>query len=567
MTDEEFKAAIAEFKSNHAEEGSLVHAAKGSTWKNHKYIRIENGRYIYPGDEKSSSNATSTALKSLQNSPAAKKAEAEARNEGRKTEQMIKDVREAATDRADKWNDRARAIENGTNTKKQDKELNKAVDKHENLTEELAKRGVTASDYTKKEFDEAAARSKEHEAKQVENTARKEAHEAQYKAQKEAEFKNEVQRLTDSYARSLASTYGNTKEHDKMIKEIGKAQKDLQKKYEENGFSKEEAETKAYEWMIKVGEEAAKWDKSDYNPNTRQVSRQEEGEAKREGHAATEVAKSAAGKAATAVSDAAKDVKKKISGWFKHGEGIEDPKDFYAAVYDYKQSHASSRVPTLEHHGILGQKWGIRRYQNPDGTLTKLGKKRYSKDFYQEVLTNKPERGSVLNNATSREHIANKIDNDFSKEMIELNDKYGRMAKAAKEADDIYDRIWKKSSKEAYDETIKYLNKVDPNYMEEIIRLNNGSTKNLDNFHDFRKTFEGVHDQVIQRYEQESDYKQYSKKYQEFKDAVDDYYNSVGELTSQIIDRYGNKKINGYKLSDEVSGVIKGISTQKYYKR
>lgn len=31
----------------------------------------------------------------------------------------------------------------------------------------------------------------------------------------------------------------------------------------------------------------------------------------------------------------------------------------------------------LAHHGILGQKWGVRRFVNKDGTLTEEGKRRY----------------------------------------------------------------------------------------------------------------------------------------------------------------------------------------------
>lgn len=34
----------------------------------------------------------------------------------------------------------------------------------------------------------------------------------------------------------------------------------------------------------------------------------------------------------------------------------------------------------LEHHGIKGQKWGVRRYQNKDGSYTDIGRKRYKNE-------------------------------------------------------------------------------------------------------------------------------------------------------------------------------------------
>lgn len=39
---------------------------------------------------------------------------------------------------------------------------------------------------------------------------------------------------------------------------------------------------------------------------------------------------------------------------------------------------------TLQHWGIKGMKWGVRRYQNKDGTLTALGKKRMYREMFDD---------------------------------------------------------------------------------------------------------------------------------------------------------------------------------------
>ena len=78
----------------------------------------------------------------------------------------------------------------------------------------------------------------------------------------------------------------------------------------------------------------------------------------------------------------------------------------------------------LYHHGIKGMKWGIRRYQNEDGTLTNAGKKRQEKyDKKAQKYYDKAERYQTkIESISVKNHSSRKVNKLEKKKKKALRD-------------------------------------------------------------------------------------------------------------------------------------------------
>lgn len=111
----------------------------------------------------------------------------------------------------------------------------------------------------------------------------------------------------------------------------------------------------------------------------------------------------------------------------------------------------------LFHWGVKGMRWGVRRYQNKDGTLTKAGQKRYNKEMEKLKAEEK-----ILKNKQRTQAKLGKLDSK-KQELEELRKAVGDSKKSDKTKTDTGEtKPTKKKLKDMSDEELRsVINRID----------------------------------------------------------------------------------------------------------
>lgn len=249
--------------------------------------------------------------------------------------------------------------------------------------------------------------------------------------------------------------------------------------------------------------------------------------------------------------------------------------------------HGDTDCEVLCHFGIRGMHHGVRRWQYPDGSLTPEGYIHYGYKKRDGSISDKGQKQNLDSvkktykyvyghpytvSDECKKTIQNAIDNGITdnhkKQLKAANDKFSN---EFRETPDFYDsKEAKKAHDTAYKNTIEYFKKEDPGYLKDIIKNNDGSTSNLDAFHDFRKTYEGFDDEELIKAEEDwnSKHKNYVNDSKKNDELLDNIKKTQKSIIKDIFGSNANKRLRPLdKYSPTYTDIINwNVNWDKYYK-
>lgn len=335
----------------------LAHyGVKGMKWKNHIYTSIVGGEYIY------STNDISNRA-------------AEMKKEGYSHDEIKSQIRsEMAAQRAQglknggaakDYSGAAQRAQQRIQQETKEKGSNNSSGKYE---EELSKAKRVAEYQAEKD---AANLEKKHAQYEVEKAERKAQKEAERKAQEEAEAKALAEKEAKKNAKKgkggsgkkSSGKKGSSKKSDKS-----KENSEIQKKIDEG----------VKEALAKMGLSAEYMNSENNTGSLPEAQLNSLANSVIRGDLGTGSQRKAA--LGNHYNEVQKLVNQKLSKSRVISKGAKKPEKQQEIKYGPSKRVKHSMMNDtnyIEHHGTLGQRWRIRRYQNYDGSLTDLGREHY----------------------------------------------------------------------------------------------------------------------------------------------------------------------------------------------
>ena len=203
----------------------------------------------------------------------------------------------------------------------------------------------------------------------------------------------------------------------------------------------------------------------------------------------------------------------------------------------------------LMHYGVKGMKWGVRRYQNEDGTLTNAGKERYYNDQDRASLFSESKKNVNVSSIPNRSTITG-------------IDDITEAGKYLRKQNEVVSKHFDDYSKSYNDDLIKM--RKNKNFMSDIKKKFAEDFGGPDQVDD-----EDLVDLMVYDYVDMYQNKYLSSKtknsYNAFHDGIKQYYDNVKSITEDIVGQYGDQPVAQFTTtSTSGSGLFTKVTTTKH---